>query len=112
MKPIRNAISAQLDPDARRLSPSKSVKFLPSKPNKYVLVKPRILEDLCRRRLNRRPSNLLNRRLQRRRVRTDHLGDLLATFEDNEGWHGADADFLCDVWDIVDVDLDEVGGGV
>lgn len=45
-------------------------------------------------------------------VRADDLGDLLAVLEQQEGGHGADAELLRDVWDLVDVELVEAGGGV
>lgn len=61
---------------------------------------------------SRRASLLLNSSLERLRVRADHLTHLLSILEDKKGGHGADADFLRDVGDFVDVDLDEVRGGV
>jgi hypothetical protein len=45
-------------------------------------------------------------------VRTDDLADLLAVLEQEEGGHGADAEFLRNVGDLVDVDLVEAGVGV
>lgn len=45
---------------------------------------------------------------QGRRVGTDDLVGLLAVLEDEEGGHGADAELLAEVGDLVDVDLDEV----
>ena len=57
-------------------------------------------------------SNLLNSSLECRWVRSNDLADLLSVLENNEGWHGADADLLGDVWNVVDVHLDEVGGWV
>ena len=57
-------------------------------------------------------SNLLNSSLKRRWVRTNDLADLLSVLENNEGWHSADADLLGDIWNVVDVHLDEVGGWV
>jgi hypothetical protein len=58
------------------------------------------------------PSGLLDRGLQRRRVSANDLADLLAALEDDEGGHGADAELLRDVWDFVNVELDEVYVGV
>lgn len=57
-------------------------------------------------------SNLLNSSLKRRWVSTNDLADLLSFLENDEGWHGADADLLGHFWDVVDVHLDEVGGWV
>lgn len=51
---------------------------------------------------------LMDRRQQGLGIRTDHLLDLLAVLEDDERGHGTDAELLCNVWDLVDVDLDEV----
>jgi len=44
-------------------------------------------------------------------VRADDLVDLLALVEDDECGHGADVELLSYVWDVVDVQLDEVGAG-
>jgi len=41
-------------------------------------------------------------------VRTDDLADLLAVLEEHERGHGADAELLGDVGDLVDVNLVEV----
>ena len=57
-------------------------------------------------------GDLLDGSLERRWVGTNNLTNLLSGLEDNEGWHGADADLLSDIWDVVDIDLDEVGGWV
>jgi hypothetical protein len=45
-------------------------------------------------------------------VRADNLADLLAVLEEDEGGHGADAELLCNVGDLVDVELVEAGFGV
>ena len=45
-------------------------------------------------------------------VGTDDLGDLVTILEEEEGGHGANAEFLCDVRDLVDVKLEEAGVGV
>ena len=44
-------------------------------------------------------------------IGADHLGDLLAVAEEEEGGHGLDAQVLRDVFDLVDVDLVERGFG-
>lgn len=45
-------------------------------------------------------------------VGTDDLADLLAVLEQDEGGHGADAEFLGDLGDLVDIELVEAGVGV
>lgn len=55
---------------------------------------------------------LLNSSLQSRRVSPNHLLDLLAVLEENEGRHGADSQFLGHFWVLVDVKLDKVDVGV
>jgi hypothetical protein len=45
-------------------------------------------------------------------VRADDLADLLLVLEEQEGGHGADAELLGDVGDLVDVDLVEARIGV
>lgn len=55
---------------------------------------------------------LLNRRLQRSRVRADDLADLAAVLEQQESGHGAHAVLLRGLGDLVDVDLVEARGGV
>lgn len=45
-------------------------------------------------------------------VGANDLGDLLAVLEEEEGGHGADAEFLCDVGDLVNVELEEARVGV
>ena len=52
---------------------------------------------------------LLDGRLEGLGVCADDLGDLLAVLEQQEGGHGADAEFLRDVVRLVDVDLVELG---
>ena len=54
-------------------------------------------------------SDLLDSSLERRWVGTNDLTDLLSVLENDEGWHGADADLLGNIWDVIDVHLDEVG---
>ena len=54
----------------------------------------------------------LNSRFQRLGVRAHHLADLLAVLEQHKSGHGADAELLRDVGDVVDVELVEAGGGV
>lgn len=56
-------------------------------------------------------SRLRNSSLQRLRVRAHDLSLLLPVLEDDECGHGADTEFLCNVWHLVDVDLDEVDAG-
>jgi hypothetical protein len=45
-------------------------------------------------------------------VCADNLADLLAVLEEYEGGHGADAEFLRNVGDLVDVELVETCLGV
>ena len=54
---------------------------------------------------------LLNTFLQRRRISTNNLLDLLAILEKHKSRHGAHAQFLRDLWDLVDVDFVETGVG-
>jgi hypothetical protein len=54
----------------------------------------------------------LDSRLEGLGVGADDLGDLLAVLEEQEGGHGADAEFLCDVGDLVHVELEEARVGV
>lgn len=42
-------------------------------------------------------------------VGTNDLANLLAALEEQEGGHGADAELLCNVGDLVDVELVELG---
>lgn len=56
-------------------------------------------------------NGILNSSQKRLRVRAYDLSGLLAVLEDQEGGHGADAEFLRDVRDVVDIELDEVCGG-
>lgn len=46
--------------------------------------------------------------LELRGVGADKLVDLLAVLEKEEGGNGADAEFLGDFWNVVDVKLDKV----
>jgi len=55
---------------------------------------------------------LLDGSLESLGVGTDDLGDLLAILEQDKGGHGADAEFLSDIGDLVDVNLVEAGVGV
>jgi hypothetical protein len=82
---------------------------LPFLPNEHFSSAP---SNITKRNLFLLPRRLLNRRLQRRRVRTHDLTDLLAVLEDQEGGHGANAELLRDIGDFVDVELDEVHVGV
>ena len=45
-------------------------------------------------------------------IGTDDLGDLVTTLEEKEGGHGANTEFLCDIGDLVDVELVEARIGV
>ena len=45
-------------------------------------------------------------------MRAHHLGDLFPVLEEDKSGHGADAQFLGDVGDLVDVEFVEAGGGV
>jgi len=54
----------------------------------------------------------LDSSLKRLRVRTNNLSTLLAVLEKDECRHGADSEFLCNVGDLVDVELEETGVGV
>jgi hypothetical protein len=56
-------------------------------------------------------GGLLDRGSQLIRVRAHDLGELLAVLEQLECGHGANAEFLGHVRDVVDVDFDEVGAG-
>ena len=55
---------------------------------------------------------VLDRSLEGRWVRTDDLTDLLAILEEHERRHGADGEFLCDLGDLVNVELVEACVGV
>lgn len=55
---------------------------------------------------------LLDGSLESLGVGTDDLGDLLAVLEQDKGGHGADAEFLSDIGDFVNVNLVEAGVGV
>lgn len=55
---------------------------------------------------------LHNRRLYGLNMRTHHLTYLLPTLEDHKGRHGADAELLGHVGDLVDVELVEAGARV
>ena len=56
-------------------------------------------------------GGILDSGQQRLGVCADDLGRLLAVLEDEEGGHGADAELLGHVGDLVDVNLDEVCAG-
>jgi hypothetical protein len=51
----------------------------------------------------------LNSCFQRFLVRSNNLLNLLALLEEQEGGHGTDAEFLCDVVDLINVNLVEAG---
>ena len=55
---------------------------------------------------------VLDSRLQRRGVRTNHLADLIAVLEEEEGRHGAHGQLLRNFRDLVDVELVKAGVGV
>lgn len=55
---------------------------------------------------------LLNAGLDGLGVRADNLANLLAVLKEDESGHGADAEFLCDIGDFVDVELVEARVGV
>ena len=57
-------------------------------------------------------NSALNSSQQRLWVRSYNFLDLLLVLEDQEGGHGTDAEFLGDVGDLVNVELDEVGRGI
>lgn len=52
-----------------------------------------------------------NSRFKGRRVCADHLVELLAILEEDKGWHGANAELLCNVRELVDIDLVESDTG-
>ena len=45
-------------------------------------------------------------------VGTNNLADLVAALEQKEGGHSADTEFLGDVGNVIDVELEEAGVGV
>jgi hypothetical protein len=45
-------------------------------------------------------------------VCADNLTNLLAVLEEDEGGHGANTELLCNVGDLIDVELVEAGFGV
>jgi hypothetical protein len=55
---------------------------------------------------------VLDRGLEGDRVGTDDLTHFLAVLEEHEGRHGAHGEFLGDVGDGIDVELEEAGIGV
>lgn len=55
---------------------------------------------------------LLNPGLDGLGVCADNLSNLLAVLEEYEGRHGADAEFLGDVGDLIDVELVEACLGI
>ena len=55
---------------------------------------------------------LLDGGLESLGVCADDLANLLAVLEQQESGHGANAELLGDVWDLVDVELVEAGVGV
>jgi hypothetical protein len=56
-------------------------------------------------------SSLLDSSQERLRISTHNLLHLLRVLEDQERGHGADAELLCYVGHLVDVELDEVCAG-
>jgi hypothetical protein len=54
----------------------------------------------------------LDSSLERLWVCTNHLSDLLAVLEEEEGRHGTDAEFLGNIGDFVDVELVKACFGV
>ena len=46
------------------------------------------------------------------RVCPHDFGDFLAIFEEDKGWHGADAEFLGYIGDFVDIDFEEADIGI
>lgn len=60
----------------------------------------------------RRSNVVLDGGLERGRVRTNNLADLLAVLEEEESGHGADGELLSDVWKLVYVELVEARVGV
>jgi hypothetical protein len=54
-------------------------------------------------------DGVLNGGLESLGVGTDDLADLLAVLEEQEGGHGADVQFLGDIGNLVDVELEEGG---
>lgn len=56
-------------------------------------------------------QGLLNGSLESRWVGTDNLTDLVAVLEEQESRHGANGQLLRDLWELIDVDFVEFGGG-
>lgn len=56
-------------------------------------------------------QGLLNGSLESRWVGTNNLTDLVAVLEEQESRHGADGQLLRDLWELIDVDFVEFGGG-
>lgn len=56
-------------------------------------------------------QGLLNGSLESRGVGTDNLTDLVAVLEEQESRHGANGQLLRDLWELIDVDFVEFGGG-
>jgi hypothetical protein len=56
-------------------------------------------------------NRTLNSRQERLGVRTHDLLDLVLVLEDQECGHGADAELLRNVRDLIDIELDEMGAG-
>lgn len=50
-------------------------------------------------------------RLKRLGVRANNLTNLLSILEEEEGRHSPHTELLCNLGDLIDVDLDELGGG-
>lgn len=56
-------------------------------------------------------QGLLNGSLESRWVGTDNLTDLVAVLEEQESRHSANGQLLRDLWELIDVDFVEFGGG-
>lgn len=54
----------------------------------------------------------LDSSLERLGIGAYNLGNFVAALEKQEGGHGADAKFLCDIGNLVDVKLEEAGVGI
>lgn len=57
-------------------------------------------------------NSLLDSGLKGIGVSTNNLLDLLSILEDHECGHGSNTELLGDIWDLIDVNLDEVGASV
>lgn len=82
------------------------------KSHTFFLVNRNSRNGVFGRQSRRLDSVLVESLLDRRGVGANNLLSLGAILEDHEGGHGADAELLAQVGDLVDVDLDEVDVGV